>query len=372
MKVQIALVGGQMMPVCIGLLEGKPDLALLVYSSITKGQAEKIAGMGLGQTEMRLFAPVDITSIMASAGNLLNEFADDEVTVNLTSGTKSWAIAFTLLSQGRKNVELIYVDQNCTFYNYTTGTKWQTQVTLSMEQIMNMNGQVAKKHILLSEYTDDDLHTLKEVKELRNRATKQFNQLTIPDKSWSKHLSGSNRGIHQLPDGSYVQWSKSDHNVHLSVNKGKYWIDKIFDSPHSFNIVFNSGWFEYEVAKLVSRWSHAEEVWMNVVYPYRGGQAKNEIDVLVNTGTKMLMIECKTQIFDNTDIDRFHTAVKNYGGLGCKALFVTESPMKPMPKEKCADSQILTFSMSDYSSKEEACKQLFEMLDHELFNINAK
>lgn len=111
---------------------------------------------------------------------------------------------------------------------------------------------------------------------------------------------------------------------------------------------------------------------MNVVYPYRGGNAKNEIDVIVNTGGKLLMVECKTQIQDNTNIDKFRSAVKNYGGMGCKALFITESRMKEAAKEKCADNQILSFSIQDYEKETDAQRALFALLDKEIININAK
>jgi hypothetical protein len=101
-----------------------------------------------------------------------------------------------------------------------------------------------------------------------------------------------------------------------------------FTSKHSFNLVMNSGWFEYKVAKLLEGWSRAQEIWMNVVFPYKPGKdgtrkSKNEIDVIVHTGKKLLFVECKTSVFDKTDIDKFAAAVKNYGGMGSKALFIT-------------------------------------------------
>lgn len=372
MKVQIALVGGQTMPVYLGINEFDPDVIVLIHSEGTRVLTERIAAEYQGKTRMLCIDPVDMPQIQTKVDKLLDEFKDDEVSVNLTGGTKPWAIAFALHAQGRQNVNLIYVDQNCTFYDYTKGAKWQSSNVLSLQQLMRINGQIAKSHNSLSSYDDDDLDTLATVKSLRKKAPADFNALTIPDKSWRRTLEGGNEGFHDLKDGSYIEWKKTEDYVHIVMHAKWVWIDKELESPNVMHIVFNSGWFEYEVAEMLSHWSHAKEVWLNVVYPYREGQAKNEIDIVINTGVKLLMVECKTQIFDNTDIDKFHTAVKNYGGMGCKSLFITESHMKDAAKEKCADSQVMAFCLNDYSSQAEAQKKLFAMLDKELFNINAK
>lgn len=372
-KVQITLVGGQTMPVYLGIIEMQPDVIVLVHSSDTIAQAQRIAEEYPDKTTLLQFEPMDMPVIMDSAKELLDEYKDDDVIVNITGGSKPWGFAFTMLAQGKKNVQLIYVDQNCVFYNYTTNEKWQSTQSLDMDQLMRLNGQSPKSHNFLSDYDEDDMKTLSRVKCLRNNAPMQFNLLTIPDKKWRKSLIGGYEGKHAIDGGSYVEWNKSQHWVRIFINKknGKQY-EELFDSPNVMHIVFNSGWFEFEVAKIISTWQYAKEVWLNVVYPYRAGQPKNEIDVVVNTGVKLLMIECKTQIFDNTDIDKFSTAVKNYGGMGCKALFITESKMKDTAKEKCADSKVLTFCMKDYNSKGAIRTALYTMLNKEIMNINAK
>lgn len=371
-NVQIALVGGQPMPVYLGILESHPDNVVLIHSASTKGQAERIAKDCEVSVEMQELDPVDMMVIMPKVAQILEWYADDNVSINLTGGTKSWTIAFTLLAQDRNNTQLLYVDQNCTFYNYTQHTKWQSKVNLDMEQLMRLNGQFPQSHTLLSDYNDDDLESLRRVKILRNYAPIQFNALTIPDKKWRKTFLGSNEGKHDIDGGSYVAWNKAEHRVKVVILKKEKLYEETFDSPHALNIVFYSGWFEYEIAQYLTRWGSAKDVWMNVVYPYRAGLPKNEIDIVVNTGVKLLMVECKTQIFDNTDIDKFHTAVKNYGGMGCKALLVTQSKMKDFTIEKCNDNQVLPFCLSDYKSKRQIHLNLYQMLNKEIVNINAK
>ena len=73
-----------------------------------------------------------------------------------------------------------------------------------------------------------------------------------------------------------------------------------------------------------------------------------------------------------TDLDKFASAVKVYGGLGSKMLFVTESEMKDKAIEKCTDHGIMFFSLKSTLQIEMAEKMLFALLDNELLKINAK
>lgn len=367
-KVHITLVGGQTMPVYLGIAEMKPDEVILVHSSSTKSQAKQISEEYSEITSLIEFPPVGMEKIDSKVNELLESKKDTQVSINLTSGIKTWTIAFALQAQKWRNVSLIYVDQNCVFYNYTDGNEWDTKQILDTETLMKYNGQVSKQHLLLSDYTAEDLKALQKVKNLRNTNFKDFNAITIPNKNWGNRFKG-NEGEYEIKSGSRSEWKKSMHHVKISLVNNWHTFEESFDSQHSIQIVFNSGWFEYEVAKMLSQWSHAHDVWMNVVYPSRQGIAKNEIDIVVNTGIKLLMVECKTQIHNITDIDKFHSAVRSYGGVGCKPLFITEAKMSDLAKEKCRDHSIATFSIKEHTNPQ---NELFKLLDKELLGINPK
>ena len=111
---------------------------------------------------------------------------------------------------------------------------------------------------------------------------------------------------------------------------------------------------------------------MNCHFPYRSNLDKNETDIIVNTGPKILFVECKTQITHNTDIDKFRSVIKGYGGTGSKGLFVTDAKMTDMAKQKCNENGILTFSLQDEHLGMSNEQALILLLESELFNINAK
>ena len=137
-------------------------------------------------------------------------------------------------------------------------------------------------------------------------------------------------------------------------------------------MAFNSGWFEFKVAKILSKWDKCKEICMNCKFPFREKVDKNETDILINTGSKVLFVECKTQINNITDIDKFRSVIKNYGGMGSKGLFVTNAKMTDIAKAKCEEHGILSFSLQDshLGLTEEKALQL--LLESELFNINTK
>ena len=139
-------------------------------------------------------------------------------------------------------------------------------------------------------------------------------------------------------------------------------------SAHTELLFTNTGWFELEVAAMLSRWDKSRHVRLNCVFPTKANSTKNEIDIIVDTGTKLLFVECKTQIYSITDIDKFASAVKVYGGYGSKSLFVTDAVMRDNALEKCKDNRTLSFSIqTDWRHAE---KKLHELLDKELYNIN--
>lgn len=111
---------------------------------------------------------------------------------------------------------------------------------------------------------------------------------------------------------------------------------------------------------------------MNCKFPYKKDVDKNETDIVINTGSKVLFVECKTQINNITDIDKFRSVIKNYGGMGSKGLFVTNAKMTDIAKAKCEEHGILSFSLQDSHLGLTEEKSLQLLLESELFNINTK
>lgn len=374
MNIHIALIGGQAYPAYLGIADQQPDEVILVHSNSTKNEAERIQLELLdGNIRLMEFDPVNIDRIFRQTRNLLSKVDAEHIyTINITSGTKLWTIAFYECFKNVANAKLIYIDQNNRIYDLSTMDSLLSTVQLNMDLLFRLNGTTVKSYTDYSEYTSEDLTCLQQIKSLRQYSYQLFHAMSVPD---NVHVldSEENTLAFNMKDSGVLSWNKMNKCiiVEMITKKGKR--REILKSPHVFDLFFYTGWFEYEVAHILSNWKYAKEIRLNVCFPYQtNNNAKNEIDIIVNTGNRLLFVECKTQIFNITDIDKFRTSVKNYGGMGCKALFITEANMKSKAAEKCRDSGILFFSMSDCSGNFLPLKMLCIMLEQELFEINKK
>lgn len=381
-KIHVALVGGQSMPVYLGIFESHADEVILIHSKESKPQADKIKN-GVykmnnksGYCQLTSFPSVDYLGIVEDLRSFLSYYSKDCIEVNLSSGTKAWTIAFSELAHDYSNLTLCYIDQNCFLYNCTNKTKREITLPSGIATIMSYNNQKVLSKVLESDYTAQDYDVIEGVEQARMFNQTAFKALTNPEKANRKKYEEDKNTVRN--GDAVIEWDRTKGDgsyVNLKMVGSDGGIETFnFTSRHSFNLVINSGWFEYKVAKLLEGWSRAQEIWMNVVFPYkprRDGKrkSKNEIDIIVHTGKKLLFVECKTSVFEKTDIDKFAAAVKNYGGMGSKALFITGAKLYPEVHEKCKTNGILVFSLLDNHN---SADMLYGVLEKELFNINTR
>jgi hypothetical protein len=171
---------------------------------------------------------------------------------------------------------------------------------------------------------------------------------------------------------SEVKWDKQVHKVDISILGKRNFKTESIECPHAVELVFNAGWFEAKVARMLSTWNRAKEICLNCTFPHRTGLLKNEVDIIINTGSKILFVECKTQINNTTDIDKFRSVIKGYGGMGSKGLFVTDAKMTDIARAKCEEHGILTFSLQDEHLGMPVDKALFMLLESDMESINTK
>lgn len=379
------------MPVFVGIRESGADELILVHSNETKSVANLIAKYAAEFTgiEIRMLEipAVDYNTAKRTLDNELKCYADEEVTVNISGGSKPWSIAVALLSSKYKNVTLIYIDQNCRIYNLSKEESQMVQpFDGGIRQILDYNMNSTESHIELTSYTEQDLNIIEDIKRVRRSCLKTFNSLTIPSKAnKSRFQNNLADTIEDLATGSTIEWNRRDPDmqyVKLYLTDSPYIEGNEYDfsSPHAFDLITSSGWFEYEVATILNGWDKTKEIWMNVVFPYNNKLPKNEIDIIVNVGYKLLFVECKTKIFDNTDIDKFASAVKAYGGMGSKAVFISMEPMSALTLEKCQTNNIASYSMyrtieSRYGKKRRVPNErekLYELLNSIMPNTNTR
>ncbi len=364
MKVHITLVGGQPAPVYNGIVATQPDKIVYVYSDESREIAERISDEVKIPSERRKFNPVDLNDIEKKVSQCAEQFEDDEVSVNISSGTKPWAFFFAKFFGTMPNATLFYVDQNNTLWNLSD--KSARKVDFDMDAQFRLLGNPLEQYVMFEDYDEKDIETISKLNELFAFNSGQMFRL-IGECKMKSHLTE-----HILNNGSSIKWIPSEKQFEVELVRGNDKRQAVLKSKHVRDILLKAGWFEYMVAELLRRWDKSGKIRMNCKFPYKNNADKNEIDVLVEAGSKLLFVECKTQIEDNTDIDKFASAVRNYGGMGSKALFVTFAKMTEKAKEKCADNGIMSFSLHDNHLGMTNEQALALLLNSELDNINTK
>lgn len=370
LHLQIALVGGQPTPVYQGIVHMQPDQILLVCSKETKGIARNI------RAQLPSYAEKDVMIYQISDTDIQQMYKTAEmieqslikgitISLNISSGMKLWSIIFNnVFRRKRRSCRTFCIGQDGMLFDLKEKVT-KAQVAFDMDTQFKILGHTLKEFSPLSEYTTEDFDVFSHVKDLgfNGKTHQNFHNLTSQFYDSYKRLYG-NTLLQKSYQTTYLHhklvWDAEFQQFQCTIN-GK---EQVFKSPHAPNIVLNTGWFELYVAQFISNKYPTNQIRLNCVFRNKKNTPKNEIDIIVNTGRKLIFVECKTQIFDTTDIDKFRSAVHNYGGLGSKALFVTNAPMKPEAEEKCRDHGISTFSFSRYHTGKEKADALATLLEN--------
>ena len=357
LKVHIALVGGQPYPIFLGIKEFRPDKVIMVCSD--QRDADRIAGVAeidASRREVVVVDPVNQKSVYeVIQDRIVSQMSpDNEYSVNITGGTKIWAIVLYDLLHGRNNVKLFYIDQNNNLYDLAAINQTPSNLDFEMDDVFKLNGAKVQHYTSFSDYKDQDFSAIAAIEDIYKKNHIVLHKMTHPDRCKNREMVPHH--YHPGPfDGCSLKFDDSetgDGHAELSFlvkNHDRH--DYSLDAPHLRDLLFFTGWFELKVAKMLSRWKSSHDIRLGVSFAYTSAPnkpiTKNEIDIIMNTGNRLLFVECKTQINNLTDIDKFNNAVKIFGGKGCLSLFVTLYSMQTNAIEKCKDSEVMYFSIED-------------------------
>lgn len=368
-KVHITLVGGQPVPVYIGIKDdGQANTVVLVCSPESRVEAERIkAQFPKRNIILEECPPVALADIELLAMRLCEEYADCEKVLNLTSGTKLWSLTFFRVFHQDVNSRFVYIDQN----NLITDILAKSSHVGSINTLkrFELYGTPLTSFRTLDEYNADDLRVVREIEKARNINRYDFQQLT-----GNKNLTDMpERDIITLDSGSQLEYSFDEKWALLKLNTESSPFIKELHCQHLPDILFNFGWFELKTAAELHMNENVTNIWLNCEFADSGGNTKNEIDIIAEFGNRLLFVECKTMIRDSTDIDKFRSALRNFSGTSSTGIFVTND--KPNAKtlqryehamEKCKDNGILTFNFSLWKNNPVNSPTLKEIVNEHL------
>ena len=349
--VQIALVGGQPTPVYQGIIHLHPNQVVLVCSKNSRKVADDIRRQ-LPFYDNKNILIYEISDIdleaMYKTAELIEQALPKGITLslNLSGGMKLWSIIFNnVFRRKRRSCHSFFIGQNGTFFDLkekVSGAK----VDFDMDAQFEILGHEIDSYTLLSEYDNADLEVLDKVLNWAFSEDNHENLKKLTSEFYNTYKAKFHDTLfdqaHQVTKGlgDYLKWDPSTKTFD-GLLSGKEIIN--LTSPHAEHILLNTGWFELYVANIIANFYPKDQISLNCVFKTKKDSIKNEVDIIVKTDNKLIFVECKTQIYNATDIDKFRSVVRNFGGLGSKPLFVTNSKMKPDAKEKCEDYDITRF-----------------------------
>lgn len=385
MHIHITLVGGQTAPVYSGIIHSKADSVVLVCSKESRGEAERISSIVEVPCAFLELHPTDVSAIFRDVTAFSEGLdRDADLSVNLVGGTKPWSLVFYSLFKDRPSTRIELVDQNNRIWDFSA-RKWEDLPPVDIDTVFRLYGNPLVKSRKFTDYQAEDAAVAKRVEKYRSRTFSSkcfnhFNQLTaVLDPDWDKILQTRRSGLFSIDSGNWVEWNKDTGVVRiLLTDKNGQPQEAEFQSPQAVNLVFNSGWFEFKVAAALSTWKRSCEIRLNCLFPLSENQdsnIKNEVDVVVSTGRKLLFFECKTKLFRPLDVDKFASVVKNYGGMGTKGILVTWEPVTEQALKKCDEYGLLYFCIKDHFQLDKPKnwqKHLIDFLEASVDSVNKK
>jgi len=361
--IHLTLVGAQPIPVFNGIQFTLPDRLFMLHSTDTKPIAENIKSILKFDDELILVEkPFDYFYCKNIITELCKNIDPQSMSFNISGGTKIMTLAAADVA-AKKGISMFYIDQNNNIIDFTTDKQSQYNKLIPLEIYFRLFGQSIKSTI---EYANinEELLAFKEIimnelpnfqalfKKFRENKYEAYNSFSIENEKYE------------------LQWKQKEKEAVILTKSTK--IEKMVSGNYAFQLLFVTGWFELEIVQTVKNWNKAQQIYWNTIIPRTANaSAKNEIDIIIDTGIKLFFIECKTYVNDIKDLDKFRNVVKNFGGLGAKSILVCYYMPNQDVVEKCYDNKIQVFWHYNYATKEkQTSADLIQLLENEYLKIN--
>lgn len=345
MKHQITFVGGQLLPVFVGIKEFSPDKIHFIVSEESKNKISLLKPFFTDKVfSEKQCNPFDFTSIKTKLTDILEKIeSSDEVQFNLTGGTKVMVLAAQAIMQ-EKNIKGFYINLDNTFLQLPSYEIKKITSEITIKEFLEMTGHKISHSNVLSDFSNDDFKSVSAIEsfslsndklllqinsKIRNAYKDKYNKVKVPTS-----------GLLEINKTCKLNWTANKITITLQGRD----VLKI-DSPNARTLFFNAGWWELIVAKAISQWSKAKELLIQCELPFKTdvNTTKNEIDVLVNIGGKLIFIECKSGMVKQEDINKMRIVKDTYGGIISKSLLVCRFMPSPTILEKCKELSIEVF-----------------------------
>lgn len=338
MKHQINFLGGQLLPIYIGIKEFLPDKIHFIASDESKKGTKILKDIfpDLIFSEF-ICDPFDFYSIKKRILSVIEKLdAQDDVLINLTGGTKIMLLAAqSIISEF--NLKGFYINQDYSFIEVPSYYKKLITSELTIKDFFGLSGHKIFSAKTLSDFTENDLRVTNQIESFAT-SNKIYSKVT--DFLRKKYRVLPERGTETTTGNTVINWDANIVEIHNN-NKSI----ACFKGNNVRDLFFDATWWELIVASEIGKWAKAKEIILHCTLPFKTDNKalKNEIDILINTGNKLIFVECKSGNIKQEDINKMKVIKQTYGGLISKSLLVSRYMPSQSIMEKCKELDIEVF-----------------------------
>lgn len=310
-KIHITLLGKETLPIYYLVKTENYDKVFLLATAQNKSLAKRLKGVLASNNivcETVVVDAYDAITTINVCENIHKELdSDDVVTYNITGGTKLMAIGAYTVAQ-RHGAKVVYTNSDSLIDLSTFETK-PLNIEVDSQTIFSLQGQLLKEGYTVYQENEEKHNCAIEIKNFLTT----WKWRKFYDKLRNMHEKGFLYGSYAEGELSYTY---SDNSVVITAS-GKTVLD--ICCPQVLQLLFEGRWWEELVANAIYKWADGRfEVWQNVTFTPKGAtptdyKVKNEIDILINTGNKMLFVECKSGLITQDNIYKIGVIRTNYG-----------------------------------------------------------
>lgn len=342
MKHQIAIIGGQLLPIYIGIKEFCPDTIHLVVSNQSKDQLNLLLPLLSEKTVQQYTCDAyDFKAIKDLCDKIVSKIGNaEELQFNLTGGTKIMVLAAQAVIL-EKQIAGFYINPDNTYSDLLSYTKKPILCTVSINEFMKLSGHTSFTYKSISDYNADDLNCSRKIEAFAETEQNKYKTITTYFRNNFKVNDP------QFPVSGVVKVN----NIDVSWNKNCI-VATInnrpllnFISKNVKDLFLNAAWWEILIAEEISKWNKAKELLIKFELPFKSESSvmKNEIDILINLGKKLIFVECKSGSIKQEDINKMKVIKETYGGHISKSILVSRFPPTKTIMEKCKELNVEVF-----------------------------
>ncbi len=370
MKIHICLVSKQplanLIPLKVEAL--KPEKVILLVSKDMQREAQQLQELlheWQIKEEVRSIEPYDLEKAEEVILDALTSFRkEDDITLNITGGTKLMSLAAYGIFRGEEGRSILYVDtqDSCIKVLQPKAEDIPFGKSLNVRSYLKAYGQEVV----------NDQKPKKQRKELLYNLINKVRDFKDSFPTLNYHASKARKGETFPYNVDIEKPEKMDALLRMLAESGEIGWDGeqiSFPSPESARFC-SGGWLEEYCAFLVKEcFKEADcKLGLEVRHTKQGRkEIKNEYDVVFTLKNRLFLIECKTQLPEqknqqNKDdmemIYKLDSLKEAAGGVYGRAMFLTLHNISKYARGRCIKSGIVYCEASNHNQIKKKLKEL--------------